>query len=617
MDKGAHFFKCDFQVHTPRDLNWKGEGAVSDEERKEYANLFVLNCRRKKINAVAVTDHHDLAFFHYIKSAAHEETGEDGQLLAEHEKLVVFPGMELTLGIPCQAILILDADFPVDFLNQIPTILGVSQNNPSKKHHINVSRLEDIKQISNLESTLDKHDFLRGRYIILPNVGKDGQFSMMRQGFYHHYKDMSCVGGYVDGDLDKISQGTKDILSGRSREWGNKSIGVFQTSDSRSRDFEKLGKHHTWVKWAIPTAEALRQACLSKESRISQSEPSLPTTIITKVEVSNSKFLGPISLKINPQYNVTIGGRGTGKSTILEYIRWALCDQPITLDDDLYIPQYQQKRSNLIEKTLLPFDSSVRVSFLVNGVLHIVKRSAKTHEILLKIGDGEFQACNEDNVRSILPIQAYSQKQLSNVGIKIEELERFIKSPIQKEIDSYEDRLAKCASNIRSTYEKLKSKRSLESDIRKYDLEIKSLNGQAETLRRGLKNVSPGDQQIIDNHNLYYEEVEVVESWKKKKDKIIELFNEFYASIESFKSVNVNEGCPNKNILQTIENHMDQSIGTIKEKSKVIYDLLDDESENKIFKDSEESLSEWAKLNEKIYRIMKEPLSDLRIIKEF
>ena len=67
MDKGAHFYKCDFQVHTPRDINWDGQGATTDDERKAYAEEFIGACREKGLNAVAITDHHDLAFFKDIK----------------------------------------------------------------------------------------------------------------------------------------------------------------------------------------------------------------------------------------------------------------------------------------------------------------------------------------------------------------------------------------------------------------------------------------------------------------------------------------------------------------------------------------------------------------------
>ena len=38
MDKGARFYRCDFQVHSPRDLAWKGTHYTKPEDRKAYAN---------------------------------------------------------------------------------------------------------------------------------------------------------------------------------------------------------------------------------------------------------------------------------------------------------------------------------------------------------------------------------------------------------------------------------------------------------------------------------------------------------------------------------------------------------------------------------------------------
>jgi len=69
-DKGAHFYKCDFQVHTPRDAGWKGADAVTDAERKAYAEELILACRQKCLGAIAITDHHDFAFSPYVKQAA-------------------------------------------------------------------------------------------------------------------------------------------------------------------------------------------------------------------------------------------------------------------------------------------------------------------------------------------------------------------------------------------------------------------------------------------------------------------------------------------------------------------------------------------------------------------
>lgn len=93
MDNGTHFFKCDFQVHTPRDLSWVGAEAVTDAERRLYAQEFVLACRQKAVRAIAITDHHDFAFFKYIRDAALGETDEGGAPLGKEERLVVFPGL--------------------------------------------------------------------------------------------------------------------------------------------------------------------------------------------------------------------------------------------------------------------------------------------------------------------------------------------------------------------------------------------------------------------------------------------------------------------------------------------------------------------------------------------
>ena len=78
MDKGAHFYRCDLQVHTPRDLHWKGPHYTTEEDRRDYASRFICACRDKGLDAVAITDHHDLAFVSYIRAAAESESDTSG-----------------------------------------------------------------------------------------------------------------------------------------------------------------------------------------------------------------------------------------------------------------------------------------------------------------------------------------------------------------------------------------------------------------------------------------------------------------------------------------------------------------------------------------------------------
>lgn len=515
MDRGAHFHKCDFQIHTPRDLNWKGASATSDDERRAYAAEFVAECRKKGLGAVAVTDHHDIAFFKFIRDAALKETDDQGKPLPPAERLVVFPGMELTLGIPCQALLIFDADFPAEFLPPALPALGITPAPESDERHALIKKL-DIMSFNDLYEALDKLEPMRGRYIVFPHVSDGGHKTLLRQGFEKHYASMPCVGGYVDGQLPtgKKSSGMRAITSGEDKNYGNKPLGLFQTSDNRSRDFDKLGQHATWVKWARPTAEALRQACLARHSRITQEEPQLPAVTIRRVEVSNSKFLGPFTIEINPQYNAFIGGRGTGKSTILEYLRWALCDQPpSTLDDEL--PDFQQRRASLIDKTLGAHGASVQVTVLLNGTEHAVRRHVDGR-LLLKIGAGEFADASEDDVRALLPIQAYSQKQLSSVGIKGDELRRFVHLPIQGHLDAAKSKLASIASQIRSVHDALREHRRLTKENAAVRTELQSIEQQLKALRDSLKGVSDEDRKIIAEQPGWTGEETVVGLWRKE-----------------------------------------------------------------------------------------------------
>ncbi|NQT14187.1 MAG: AAA family ATPase [Planctomycetes bacterium] len=520
MDRGAHFHRCDFQVHTPRDINWSGPRPETDSARSAYAERFVETCRKKGVGAVAITDHHDFTFFSYIKEAANNETDSHGAPIPNERKLVVFPGMELTLGIPCQAILILDVDFPVDLLSSIYPVLGITPNDRSEPCHPEIRRLDHLKSFSDIYRALGNLDYLRDKFILLPNVGESGNFSVLRKGFQAHYKAMPCVGGYVDGSLTKLGTGNAAIVAGEKKEWGFKRLGLFQTSDNRRDDFQDLGTHVTWVKWAVPTAEALRQACLAPDTRISQSEPELPSTIIESVQVSNSKFLGPFRLELNPQYNAMIGGRGTGKSTILEYLRWALCDQPPTSSPEDELPDYQKKRQSLIQKTLLCFDAVVTVTFQKHGVRHIVQKNSRTNELSLKIADGEYNPCSESDIRRLLPIQAFSQKQLSAVGARKEELSRFVEAPAKQQMADFTNQVEELKSRVRTAHELIQRKRTLENEVTRLTLEIKSLENQLPELRKKLKGLSEDDQKVLSVHDDFVKEQTTIHGWANELDEL-------------------------------------------------------------------------------------------------
>ena len=123
--------------------------------------LLVSACRSRGLQAIAITDHHEMSFLPYVWRAAAEERHADGEPVAVDERLIVFPGMELTLGVPCQALLISNSDFPEDLFSLATNALAIPPDQ-------SVGRLDHIQSLVKLKEELDKHTYLKERYIIFP-----------------------------------------------------------------------------------------------------------------------------------------------------------------------------------------------------------------------------------------------------------------------------------------------------------------------------------------------------------------------------------------------------------------------------------------------------------------
>lgn len=506
MDQGAHFHACSLQVHTPRDCVWEGHRAQNEEERQAFAKAFVKACRERGIQAVAITDHHDCVMLPYIQQAAQLEADHNGTVTPPSGRLVVFPGVELTLGIPCQALLIFDSSISLDLVKQALVALAVPSSVPEHPRAANPVRLAGFTLLSEVYGRLNAYPELKGRFIVWPNVNNGGDDTLLRPGFANKYVEMPCVGGYTDGLASE--KANFNITDGKDKSWGKRTIAVIQTSDARGNDFHHIGHALTWIKWSSPTAEALRQACLARQSRIKHEIPSLPTRYISRLKVSDSTFMGPIELELNPQMNVLIGGRGTGKSTILEYLRWALLDQPAgdAGDSGDILPEYEIRRGRLVSETLRPKTGTVEVTFNIDGVPHVVRRESESGRTLLGVGDEGFREATESEVRNLLRVQAYSQKQLSHISVRTAELLRFIQTPIQALLSSADNEIAGKVATIRKAFQRNVERKGLARERATHEIQLASMKERLELLRQQITDVSPEDKAVIDQHPLFLRE---------------------------------------------------------------------------------------------------------------
>ncbi|MFC3183880.1 AAA family ATPase [Pseudoglutamicibacter albus] len=568
-DEGSHFYRTDFQVHTPRDGQWDG---TRPNDRDKWADSFVAAARKKGLNAVAISDHHDFAYFPHIKKAAAREKLPDGTNLRDENRLIVFPALELTLEVPGQAIMILDADFPENRLDDVLRALHFEPVDPNLNHLPVVEALPDSRDVSLLQEKLDNHDWLRGRYIILPNVTPDGHKTFLRTSFQSIYRNLPSVGGYIDGSFDAKKLGKKQILDGKNREWGSKRLAFFQTSDTRDSEFSKLGEHTTWVKWSKPTAEALRQACLAQDSRISQAPPAMPNAWISRVIVSDSKFMGPVDVKINPQYTALIGGRGTGKSTIMEYLRWALCDSRVNENDNVEDTALAKHTRNLIESTLKDLDAYVEVHCVVNGVTHVVRRYASDGKVDLKIGESKFDNVTSSEVESLLPIQAYSQKQLSSVAVRTDELLRFLTTPIQRELEENSNQEKEVISRLRKNHDAVQRHQTVSSEINSETLRKDSHTTQILALRQGLTGLSQEDHRILDHKPDLDHLVSLQSAWHQQAASTQDSLTTLFDSLDSWLQRNPTPPTLPKSLSTDLSNDVDALFTATREALAVLHE---------------------------------------------
>jgi len=584
MDKGAHFYKADFQIHSPRDALWVGDGItkwpkgkpVSLEERLLFARRFISKCRELEIRAVGITDHHDVCFIQYFQVAAQEDKTGNPVPNPSLQNPIIFPGIEINIQRLCQAIILLDADADTTLHAMLLQALNIgnlhSDTEPSGPEIIPLA----FENFAALEKTLNEYSSgaLKGRFVILPHVGKEGSHrTLLRQGYYPEYTSMPCVGGYIEHDLAEHNQ--MYILEGKVREYGYKSLGLFQTTDSRREDFAELGRRNTWVKFSVPTAEALRQACLARQSRIKQTQPTLPSVYIKKVTVSDSIFLGPIELEFNPQFNALIGGRGTGKTSILEYIRYAMQDQPSIIDEPSLHDEISEKRGNIIRGTLLQCNGVVTIHWIKNNVSHKVCFDSQVGKPTLAIEDGEPEEVTPEQLRTILSIQAYSQKQLSTVGTRTKELQRFIEQPIHDELARCNNEIDDKRKYIEQIYSRLIDLKEKNKSLSALKTELKSIQAQANAIEQSLPHLSPELQKALTENPVRLREKQIIEIIREDIRSVETVLDQAIKTTSELpRDIHVDETTPQQSLISNIRKNASELIKKVSDGLKTIQTIL-------------------------------------------
>lgn len=513
----ASWKKCDFQIHTPRDPNWTGARPLGlgedladtrvratetdvEQARTTWARTFVDKCVDIGLQAVALTDHHEMVMLPYVQKVLEERRRTDSEF-----DLWVFPGMELTASGGKQCLIIFDADLPEVWPEQAQGKLGIEYASLDKLSGVGPRVTQLAFSYYKIAELLDELDGLRGRYIVLPNVSQGNSHTVLTDGAHGDFQRMPYVGGYLDQGqtVDTLSQRNRTRLSGTDRNWSLREIYPLPTSDSRSADFSTLGTNDTWIKLAEPTAEAIRQAFLAHRSRIRIEPPRTPSLTMASVKVDGSTILGSTELFLSPEFNAVIGGRGSGKSTFLEYVAFGLGRSCYDAPRDHY--SSTERMHDLLYDSLVSKGGRVELKIVQDNAVFVIERGPATaHQPRITYPNGSMQTVTVKELRGLFPAVVYSQGELAEIGkqagkrTQLSDLLQFVNPDYKKEDNRLATDIESAKGRVRTAIDSLVRNWQLQSQLRKLTTSRDSLQQRVEALEKTLPKLSSDDQEIVE-----------------------------------------------------------------------------------------------------------------------
>ena len=312
---GARWWKFDLHTHTPASADY-GKGPDQASLKEITPQDWMLGYMRAGVDCVAVTDHNSGEWIDKLKTTLDDMEREPH---AEYRPLHLFPGVEITANGGIHILAVLDAG---KASADVATLLGAVAFRGDRG-------ASDVPA-DNAPVEVVEAIVAAGGLPILAHVdGPSGAWNLPG----------STLRGLFDVD-DLFAMEVVDATHARPGMYMKRRLAWAEVLGSDSHHphgiggFRFPGSHYTWVKMAQPSLEGLRLALLDggafsirrSDEAVDQDPLALPMHFIEAIEISGARYMGrgqPAKLEFNPWFNALIGGRGTGKSTVIHALRLA------------------------------------------------------------------------------------------------------------------------------------------------------------------------------------------------------------------------------------------------------------------------------------------------------
>jgi len=296
LPKGARFYRCALQVNPfEYVIRHSKESPYTDEA--SYNTAMVKALLDQGIEVIAITDHYRVQTADGLAQAARESG------------IHVFPGFEAVTKDGVHLLCLFDPNRESRELDRILGDCGIHRDeaaSPTGKY----DATEFLKTAANSW----------GAVCVAAHVASEGGLlnKLSGQTGINTWRWPDLYACALPGPVCDAPNGIRQILENKNADY--------------PEDVSKPGAS-CWIKMSEVSVEGLRQAFLDPTSRIRLTTDPKPEDHEEFLALSwQGGFLDGASLHFNENLNVLIGGRGTGKSTVVESLRYVLGLDPVGED---------------------------------------------------------------------------------------------------------------------------------------------------------------------------------------------------------------------------------------------------------------------------------------------
>ena len=596
--KGSEWRKWDLQVHTPFSYLDNQFGDDFDN----YVRQLFKKALEKDIAAIGITDYFTIEGYKKLKTEylnndkKLEELGFSLDEINKIKQILILPNIEFRLNklvgrsrINFHVIFSDEVeidDIEENFLREIKFVYEGTPQNEDEKRPLSIQNLVELGrrlrrehnkfrnkkdiELGMMTAVVDDTEILRilankksifeGKYVTF--VPADEDLSQILWDSQDHNVRKVII-QKSDGFFSS-NQGTREFGLGKKHPSVEEFLKEFKTlkpciwgSDAKSyeRLFEPDLNRYTWIK-SDPTFEGLKQIIYEPEERVYVGEEPPRKIerdkIIKSLIISNSNrwFEDNKSILLNEGLVSIIGGKGTGKTAVLDLIAYATASYKCYEKDEIKSKSFLKKAYKELKnlKIKVEWDGGGSDEITITDRLEEAAKEGKVRylpqdfidQLCSEIGKNEleeqienviFQKIPSEDKANFTNFRDYKEEQLIVINDK--------KGRVVKQIQEINSKIYEHIELIKSKGSKSQEIKRIESDIEKFEQEmikisdyLKDSEEQKEILEKLNSSIEQksGLEKTISGLNVKLRKIEEI---RNKIDEFIEDSEKFIEGLKA------------------------------------------------------------------------------------